>query len=159
MVKTQRPIAPLDQITRRRGAALLLDVLRSEGVRYIFGNPGTTELPLIDALIDAPDISYIWGLQEASVVAMADGYAQAACRPGLRVRNAAGRDRRPTGLAAHHHRPSSVRGSRRYSAAGGQMGAGGAARRPAWSAVPSMTAARRRPDRCFSRCRWMSWRR
>lgn len=83
MVKTQRPIAPLDQVTRRRGAALLLDVLRSEGVRYIFGNPGTTELPLIDALIDAPDISYIWGLQEASVVAMADGYAQAACRPGF----------------------------------------------------------------------------
>ena len=83
MVKTQRPIAPLDQVTRRRGAALLLDVLRSEGVRYIFGNPGTTELPLIDALIDAPDISYIWGLQEASVVAMADGYAQAAYRPGF----------------------------------------------------------------------------
>jgi Thiamine pyrophosphate enzyme, N-terminal TPP binding domain len=80
MVKTHRPIAPLDEVTRRRGAALLLDVLRSEGVRYIFGNPGTTELPLIDALIDAPDISYIWGLQEASVVAMADGYAQAACR-------------------------------------------------------------------------------
>jgi benzoylformate decarboxylase len=83
MVKTQRPIAALDQVTRRRGAALLLDVLRSEGVRYIFGNPGTTELPLMDALVDAPDISYIWGLQEASVVAMADGYAQAACRPGF----------------------------------------------------------------------------
>jgi hypothetical protein len=61
MVKTQRPIAPLDEVTRRRGGTLLLDVLRSEGVRYIFGNPGTTELPLIDALIDAPDISYIWG--------------------------------------------------------------------------------------------------
>jgi benzoylformate decarboxylase len=83
MVKTHRPIAPLDEVTRRRGAALLLDVLRSEGVRYIFGNPGTPELPLIDALIDAPDISYIWGLQEASVVAMADGYTQAACRPGF----------------------------------------------------------------------------
>ena len=83
MLNTQSPIAALDQVTRRRGAALLLDVLRSEGVRYVFGNPGTTELPLIDALIDAPDISYIWGLQEASVVAMADGYAQAACRPGF----------------------------------------------------------------------------
>ena len=54
MSKTRSPIAALDQVTRRRGAALLLDVLRSEGVRYIFGNPGTTELPLIDALIDAP---------------------------------------------------------------------------------------------------------
>ena len=40
---------------QRRGAAMLLEVLRSEGARYVFGNPGTTELPLIDALVDAPD--------------------------------------------------------------------------------------------------------
>jgi hypothetical protein len=38
----------------RCGAAVLLEVLRSEGVQYAFGNPGTTELPLIDALVDAP---------------------------------------------------------------------------------------------------------
>jgi benzoylformate decarboxylase len=68
---------------QRRGAAVLLEVLRSEGARYVFGNPGTTELPLIDALVDAPDIRYILALQEASAVAMADGYAQAACRPGV----------------------------------------------------------------------------
>ena len=68
---------------RRRGAAVLLEVLKSEGARYVFGNPGTTELPLIDALVDAPDIRYILALQEASAVAMADGYAQAACRPGV----------------------------------------------------------------------------
>jgi benzoylformate decarboxylase len=37
------PIATLDQQRPRRGAAVLLDVLRSEGVRYIFGNPGTTD--------------------------------------------------------------------------------------------------------------------
>jgi benzoylformate decarboxylase len=68
---------------RRRGAGVLLEVLRSEGARYVFGNPGTTELPLIDALVDATDISYVWALQEASAVAMADGYAQAAGRPGV----------------------------------------------------------------------------
>jgi benzoylformate decarboxylase len=68
---------------QRRGAAVFLEVLRSEGARYVFGNPGTTELPLIDALIDAPDIRYILALQEASAVAMADGYAQAASRPGI----------------------------------------------------------------------------
>ena len=68
---------------KRRGAAVLLEVLRSEGARYVFGNPGTTELPLIDALVDAPDIRYVLALQEASAVAMADGYAQAACRPGV----------------------------------------------------------------------------
>jgi len=44
---------------QRRGAAVLLEVLRSEGARYVFGNPGTTELPLIDALVDAPDIRYV----------------------------------------------------------------------------------------------------
>ncbi|HYE06166.1 MAG TPA: thiamine pyrophosphate-dependent enzyme [Planctomycetota bacterium] len=74
---------PMSRVARRRGAAVLLEVLHSEGVRYIFGNPGTTELPLMDALHAAPDIAYVLGLQEASVVAMADGYAQAARRPGF----------------------------------------------------------------------------
>jgi benzoylformate decarboxylase len=73
----------IDTITPRRGAAVLLEVLQSEGVQYIFGNPGTTELPLMDALTATPDIEYIWALQEASAVAMADGYAQAARRPGF----------------------------------------------------------------------------
>lgn len=67
----------------RNGAAILLEVLASEGVEYVFGNPGTTELPLIDALSATPDIHYVLGLQEASVVAMADGYAQAAGKPGF----------------------------------------------------------------------------
>ncbi len=66
-----------------RGADILLDVLRSEGTRYIFGNPGTTELPLIDALVRVPDIRYVWGLQEATAVAMADGYAQASGKPAF----------------------------------------------------------------------------
>ncbi|WP_148291255.1 thiamine pyrophosphate-binding protein, partial [Methylobacterium sp. B1] len=49
-------IETVETAGRRRGADLLVEVLRSEGVRYIFGNPGTTELPLIDALTEAPDI-------------------------------------------------------------------------------------------------------
>src|ERR1700723_1345608 len=76
-------IRRLGPIEPRRGAAVLLEVLRSEGCRYIFGNPGTTELALMDALTGAPDISYIWGLQEATAVAMADGYANASGRPGF----------------------------------------------------------------------------
>lgn len=67
----------------QRGADLFVDVLESQGVAYVFGNPGTTELPLLDALTDRSTISYILGLQEASVVAMADGYAQASGRPGF----------------------------------------------------------------------------
>lgn len=79
-----------DAAEPRRGAAILLEVLHSEGVRYVFGNPGTTELALIDALIETPDIDYIWGTQEASVVAMADGYAHASGRPGFVNLHAAG---------------------------------------------------------------------
>jgi benzoylformate decarboxylase len=66
-----------------RGADIVLDVLRSEGVTKIFGNPGTTELPLIDALANYPDIEYVLALQEASAVAMADGYAQVTRRPAF----------------------------------------------------------------------------
>ena len=61
----------------------VLEILRSEGVDRVFGNPGTTELPFLDALVDAPDLLYVLGLQEASVVAMADGYARATRRPSF----------------------------------------------------------------------------
>src|SRR5947209_8105147 len=70
--------------TRTRLAReLLLDVLRSEGVSHIFGNPGSTELPLMDALVDAGDLHYVLALQEATAVGMADGYAQATGRPAF----------------------------------------------------------------------------
>src|ERR1700753_987368 len=62
------------------GKRLLLDVLCQEGVDYIFGNPGTTELPLMDALAVESRIRYVLGLQEASVLGMADGFAQASGR-------------------------------------------------------------------------------
>jgi len=59
------------------GKRAFLDLLRQEGVEIVFGNPGTTELPLMDALAVETDIRYILGLQEAALMAMADGYAQA----------------------------------------------------------------------------------
>jgi benzoylformate decarboxylase len=71
-----------NQACDRRGADLFAEVLMEEGVQHVFGNPGTTELPLLDALATS-DINYVLGLQEASVVAMADGYAQASGRPGI----------------------------------------------------------------------------
>lgn len=69
--------------SEQRGADLFAEVLQCEGVHYIFGNPGTTELPLLDALTDISGIHYVLGLHEASVVAMADGYAQASGKPGF----------------------------------------------------------------------------
>jgi benzoylformate decarboxylase len=62
------------------GKQAFLEILRQEGVEYLFGNPGTTELPLMDALAVLPEPRYVLGLQEAAVVAMADGYAQASGR-------------------------------------------------------------------------------
>src|SRR6476661_10244798 len=55
------------------------DVLREHGMTTMFGNPGSTELPM---LADFPDdFTYVLGLQEAVVVGMADGFAQASGKP------------------------------------------------------------------------------
>ncbi len=59
------------------GCSALMTILEDEGVEYIFGNPGTTELPVMDCLVDHPKINYVLGLQEAVVMAMADGYSRA----------------------------------------------------------------------------------
>jgi benzoylformate decarboxylase len=62
------------------GKRAFLELLKQEGVDIIFGNPGTTELPLMDALATENDLRYVLALQEAVVVGMADGYAQASGR-------------------------------------------------------------------------------
>jgi benzoylformate decarboxylase len=59
------------------GKRAFLELLKQEGVDIIFGNPGTTELPLMDALAVDNELRYVLGLQEATVIGMADGYAQA----------------------------------------------------------------------------------
>jgi benzoylformate decarboxylase len=64
----------------RRARDILIDILRDEGITHVFGNPGSTEMPLMDALVDTPDIRYVLGLQEATAVGMADGWALATGR-------------------------------------------------------------------------------
>ena len=59
------------------GREAFLALLESEGVTHLFGNPGTTELPIMAALPERPAITYVMALQEALVVAMADGYSRA----------------------------------------------------------------------------------
>src|SRR5438876_3549623 len=59
------------------GKRAFLELLKQEGVATMFGNPGTTELPLMDALAVDNEMRYVLALQEAAVMAMADGYAQA----------------------------------------------------------------------------------
>ena len=62
---------------RITGRSAFLALLKDEGITHLFGNPGTTELPVMDALKDHPDMNYVLALQEALVVAMADGFARA----------------------------------------------------------------------------------
>jgi benzoylformate decarboxylase len=65
------------------GIEAFLEVLAAGGVKHLFGNPGTTELPLTDALVQDPRFEYILGLQEVPVLAMADGFAQASGSVGV----------------------------------------------------------------------------
>lgn len=65
------------------GKENLLRQMRVDGVRHIFGNPGTVEQGLLDALSAFPDIEYITCLQESIAVAMADGYARKTGEPAV----------------------------------------------------------------------------
>ncbi|MBS1690975.1 MAG: benzoylformate decarboxylase [Actinobacteria bacterium] len=57
------------------------DLLRTLGLTTVFGNPGSTEQTFLQDFPD--DFTYVLGLQEASVLAMADGYAQSTGKPAL----------------------------------------------------------------------------
>lgn len=59
------------------GKQALLEMLKAEGVDYIFGNPGTSEGPIIDLLGDYPEFKYILALQESVAVGMGESYARA----------------------------------------------------------------------------------
>jgi benzoylformate decarboxylase len=74
------------------GRAAFLQLLIDEGVTHLFGNPGTTELAIMEAVPQFPQLRYVLGLQESVVLAMADGFARASnrlaavnlhCTPGL----------------------------------------------------------------------------
>jgi len=66
-----------------RGRQILMESLIAQGVSYIFGNPGTTESPIIDSLLDYPQISYIVTLHEGVAVGAASYYAQASGKTGV----------------------------------------------------------------------------
>lgn len=78
--------------SRYSGRAAFLKLLQEEGVTHVFGNPGTTELALMEAMPEATELQYVLGLQESVVLSMADGFARATgrltavnlhCTPGL----------------------------------------------------------------------------
>lgn len=67
----------------RIGRDLLLQLMEALQIPYLFGNPGTTELPIIDGCTRHPYVRYITALHEAVAVGMAMGYARQSGRPGV----------------------------------------------------------------------------
>ncbi|PKB63660.1 MAG: hypothetical protein BZY80_06230 [SAR202 cluster bacterium Io17-Chloro-G2] len=65
------------------GKTAFMEMLRAEGVRYIFGNPGTSELAIMAALEDYPDINYVLAAQEGVAMGMADGYSCGTGQPSM----------------------------------------------------------------------------
>lgn len=62
------------------GRDAFLKLLVDEGVTHLFGNPGTTELAIMEAVPRTPELKYVLGAYEGVVVAMADGFARASGR-------------------------------------------------------------------------------
>jgi benzoylformate decarboxylase len=62
------------------GRSAFLQLLVDEGVTHLFGNPGTTELPIMEVVPDFPQLRFVLGLQESIVLGMADGFCRASHR-------------------------------------------------------------------------------
>ena len=66
-----------------RGRQVFMDSLAAHGVERIFGNPGTTESPLLDSLQSYPQIEYVVALHEGIAAGAASFYAQASGKTGV----------------------------------------------------------------------------
>ncbi len=67
----------------KEGKYILLEALKKQDVKYIFGNPGTTETAIMDALENYPEFEYILTVQESVAMGMADAYARATKKPAF----------------------------------------------------------------------------
>lgn len=66
-----------------RGRQVFMDSLVAHGVERLFGNPGTTESPLLDSLAAYPSIRYVTALHESIALCAASYYAQASGKTGV----------------------------------------------------------------------------
>src|SRR4029453_16944824 len=69
----------------RTGGEGIVDALRAEGVRHVFGIPGVHNLAIYDALIRQSEITHVLARHEAGAAFMADGYAPGSGAPGVVV--------------------------------------------------------------------------
>ena len=74
----------MTQTIKLKGGSAVVECLKQEGVRYVFGIPGGQNLAIMDALYDAaPDIQFITAHDERGAACMADGYARLTGKPGV----------------------------------------------------------------------------
>ena len=144
--------APASCGSTMRGIDAFLEMLAAAGVPYLFGNPGTTELPLYDALVADTRLKLILGLHEIPLMGMADGYAMASGKLGvvnvhiLRARQRDGdalqRLSRRDAPAAHRRAarpPAEARGAdpdRRHGFGGSARGRNRPSKSSIWSICP-----------------------
>ena len=65
------------------GAEAFLNILQTWGVDHFFGCPGTTEAPILDALVQRKEPTFVLCTHETVATSAADGYARASGRPGV----------------------------------------------------------------------------
>ena len=70
-------------MTMMTGSKALIELLCNEGVEYVFGIPGATEVLFMDALEDHSEMKYILGLHEVVVLGMAEGYSRTSGKVGV----------------------------------------------------------------------------
>lgn len=92
-----------DMKKRMNGAQIVVEVLKKQGVEYIFGYPGGACMPIFDALVDAPELKIILVRHEQGATHMADGYAKATGKTGVvLVTSGPGATNTVTGILTAH---------------------------------------------------------
>jgi len=85
------------------GAQIVVEVLKKQGVEYIFGYPGGACMPIFDALVDAPELKIILVRHEQGATHMADGYAKSTGKTGVvLVTSGPGATNTVTGILTAH---------------------------------------------------------
>jgi benzoylformate decarboxylase len=70
-------------MSKKTGRSAIIEQFLVDGMTHMFGNPGTVEQGVLDALADYPQMKYVLTLQESVAVMAADGYARATQKPTL----------------------------------------------------------------------------
>jgi len=80
IIAAARTTTGIFHVPHLSGRRAFLQLLADEGLTHLFGNPGTTELPIMEVVPEFAQLKFVLGLQEAVVLGMADGFSRASHR-------------------------------------------------------------------------------